>query len=81
MRIVGASVKVAIPASLKSDVGIVHGLQLEAIDGSINPDIRGIAVDPLSNVAGTVDVEDMPLQTSTNQQCATSERVSLTVEV
>ena len=38
-------VEITIPASLKSDIGIVHCLQVEVIDRSWAPDICGVAVD------------------------------------
>ena len=57
----GVAVEAAVPASLKPDVRIIHGLQVQTVDRSWPPDIGAIIVDNLGDGVVGVDVEYMPL--------------------
>ena len=61
MAVGGVAVEAPVPASLEADVGVIHGLQVEAVDGSRRPDVGGVTVDDLGDGIVDVDVENMPL--------------------
>ena len=57
----GVAIKPTVPASLKPNVRVVHGLQVQIIDRSWPPDVGGIIVDDLGDGIVAADVEYMPL--------------------
>ena len=61
MIVGGVTVEATVPASLEADVRVIHGLQVQSVDGSRAPDIGGVAVDSLRDGIVGVDVEYMPL--------------------
>ena len=61
MLVGGVAVKATIPARLEPDIWIIHGLQIQIVDGSGLPDIGRVAVDGLGDGIVNIDVEDMPL--------------------
>lgn len=61
MVVGGLAVETTVPAGLKADVGVVHSLQVECIDGSIPPNVGEVIVDDLGNSIVDVDIKDVPL--------------------
>lgn len=61
MVVGGIAVETTIPAGLKADVRVIHGLQVECIDRSFPPNIGEVVVDDLGNSVVDVDVEYVPL--------------------
>ena len=55
------AVETTIPASLEADVGVIHGLQVEVVNGSFPPDVGEVVVDDLGDGTVDVDVKYMPL--------------------
>ena len=54
-------VEAAIPTCLQSHVRVVHGLEVELVEGTGNPDVGRVAVGHFGDGAIDVDVEDVPL--------------------
>ena len=65
----GVAVEATVPASLKPNVGVVHGLQVKTIDRSWPPDVGGIIVDDLGDGIVIADVEYMPLFHCQSETC------------
>ena len=61
MFVGGVAVEATVPASLKPDVRVIHGLQVETVNGSRPPYVCGVIVDDLGDAVVDVDVENMPL--------------------
>ena len=57
----GVAVETTVPASLKPNIRVVHGLQVKTIDRSWPPDVGGIIVDDFGDGIVAADVEYMPL--------------------
>ena len=61
MVVSGVAVETTVPASLEANVWVIHGLQVEFVNGSRSPDVGGVIVDDLGDGIVDVDVEYMPL--------------------
>ena len=57
----GVAVETTVPAGLKPNVRVVHGLQVKTVDRSWPPDVGGIIVDDFGDGIVAADVEYMPL--------------------
>lgn len=61
MVVGGLAVETTVPAGLKTDVGVVHSLQIECIDGPFPPNVGEIIADDLGNSIVVADIKDVPL--------------------
>ena len=61
MVVSDVAVETTIPTGLKADVGVVHSLQVECIDGSFPPNVGEVIVDDLGNSIVVANIKDVPL--------------------
>ena len=65
----GVAVETTVPASLKPNVGVVHGLQIKIVNRSWPPDVGRIIVDDFGDGVVAADVEYMPLSHCQSETC------------
>ena len=61
MLVGGVAVEATVPASLKPNVRVVHGLQVKTVNRSWPPDVGGIIVNDFGDGIVVANVEYMPL--------------------